>query len=224
MKENDNYKKPIKPWVDIFVQDNFPFIAQDFDSLTLYEKYQRIIHYLNEVIKKANLTSDEVAKLTALINSIQDYVNNYFENLDVQEAVNNKIDDLISDGTLSTILNQQLLNTKLDTKDIYEEEDNFFIGTFSSENIDKPNYVRFYITKDLKTLSPISYLPLAIGNDKLGMLYAPSSHMIFKNNKQIPLKYKEQLKYYKLALEKIFKKEVKEKYIYSFEISEEIRI
>lgn len=61
-------------------------------------------------------------------------------------------------------------------------------------------------------------------DDKLILVDYKTDKMIFKNNKQIPLKYKEQLKYYKLALEKIFKKEVKEKYIYSFEISEEIRI
>lgn len=46
--------------------------------------------------------------------------------------------------------------------------------------------------------------------------------MIFRNNERFLKKYREQLYYYELALQKIFNKEVKEKYIYYFELGKEI--
>ncbi len=158
MKENDNYKKPIKPWLDIFVQDNFPFIAQDFDSLTLYEKYQRLVHYLNEVINKSNLTSDEVAKLADLITSIQDYVDNYFDNLDVQDEINKKLDEMKEDGTLEDIINSEI------TKAVFfeEKEENEIDTTFLLYDVEiqETDDSLVYITKiPKKNIEKISVIP-----------------------------------------------------------------
>lgn len=135
MQENKDYKRPI-PWLDVFVQDNFPFIAQDFDSLTLYEKYQKIVHYLNHIIEKCNLTSDEVVKLTDLINSIKDYVNNYFDNLDVQEEINKKLDEMLQDGTLQDIIRNATYN-KIEDFVLYA----FFDDYNNSE-------IKFYVSRD----------------------------------------------------------------------------
>lgn len=38
------------------------------------------------------------------VSELETYMNNYFENLDIQEEVNNKIDGLVSDGTISAII------------------------------------------------------------------------------------------------------------------------
>lgn len=157
MADNNDYKKPI-PWLDIFVQDNFPFIAQDFDSLTLYEKYQKIVKYLMEVVKKANLTSDEVVKLTDLINSIKDYVNNYFDNLDVQDEINKKLDEMKEDGTLEDIINAEI------TKAIFFEEnsDIKIDTTFLAYDIEiqETDDSLIYITKiPKKNIEKISVIP-----------------------------------------------------------------
>lgn len=96
-----DYKK-LTPFKFQILQ-NFPFIAEDFDSLTNYELLCKVVEYLNDVISNENNVEDNV---TALYNSfveLHDYVNNYFDNLDVQEEINNKLDEFANDGTLEAI-------------------------------------------------------------------------------------------------------------------------
>lgn len=92
----EDYRQQIKP-LDIIVQDNFPFIADDFDALTMYEKYAKIVGYLNKVIEKSNLTAEQMELVTKLANDTKNYVDNYFDNLDVQQEINNKLDALVQD-------------------------------------------------------------------------------------------------------------------------------
>lgn len=110
----EDYRQQIKP-LDIIVQDNFPFIAEDFDALTMYEKYAKIVGYLNKVIEKSNLTAEQMELVTNLAYEIKNYVDNYFDNLDVQQEINNKLDALVQDGTLKEIIENQIF-TELTTK------------------------------------------------------------------------------------------------------------
>ena len=50
----------------------------------------------------------EFNRLEGLFNELQSYVNNYFDNLDVQEEINNKLDDMVEDGTLQEIITQYI--------------------------------------------------------------------------------------------------------------------
>lgn len=104
---NFNYKKitPFK-W---FVLQNFPFIDEDFDAITNYQLFCKLGEEINKVIESVNLSGEQVENLTNEFNNLLDYVNNYFENLDVQDEINNKLDDLVEDGTIARILNQELL-------------------------------------------------------------------------------------------------------------------
>ena len=46
--------------------------------------------------------------LTDEVNALKEYVENYFENLDVQEEINNKIDEMVEDGTFEILLGRYL--------------------------------------------------------------------------------------------------------------------
>lgn len=48
--------------------------------------------------------TDFETNLTNLFNQLKDYVDNYFENLDVQEEINNKLDQMAEAGTLQEII------------------------------------------------------------------------------------------------------------------------
>lgn len=61
-------------------------------------------------------------------------------------------------------------------------------------------------------------------NNEIILLDYKTDKMIFKNDNEVIKKYKEQLEYYQIAIEKIFNIKVKEKYIYSFELSKEVLI
>lgn len=94
----------ILPPFKMQVLTNFPYIEADFDALTNYQLLCKIVEYLNAVIHNENEVTEEVTGLYNAYVSLQNYVNNYFDNLDVQEEINNKLDEMAEDGTLADII------------------------------------------------------------------------------------------------------------------------
>ena len=92
------------------------------DSLSYYELLCKVVDYLNNTMEDVNTAVEDVTNLnsafgslenhvnaseTALLQAytdLQSYVNTYFNNLDVQEEINNKLDVMASDGTLDALL------------------------------------------------------------------------------------------------------------------------
>ena len=100
MSDIKNIKKdfnPIKTIPPIPVIQEFPFLDKTFDSVTDWEVMQLLGKKINELILK---TDD----LQVIVKELHDYVNNYFDNLDVQDEINKKLDEMVKDGTLSNIL------------------------------------------------------------------------------------------------------------------------
>ena len=64
-----------------------------------------------------NATEHEInefeTNITALYNQLHDYVENYFDNLDVQEEINNKLDAMAEAGTLQSIIYEYLNSVAL---------------------------------------------------------------------------------------------------------------
>lgn len=83
-----------------WVLQNFPFIEQDFDALTDYQLICKVVEYLNKVIETVNASTEQIELLTNTVNQLQEYI----ENLDLQDEVNNKIDQMVEDGTLQEII------------------------------------------------------------------------------------------------------------------------
>ena len=173
MREINNYDHKIIP-LDIIVQDNFPFIAQDFDSLTLYEKYCKIVDYLNKVITKSNLTSDKVSELSDLVNDIENYVNNYFDNLDVQAEINNKLDQMASSGQLQEIIGSYLQVASLlsfdDVNDM-KESDNITNGSYAQtlgfNNFNDGGSQKYKIIQEISATDVNGMTKINIGRDNL---------------------------------------------------------
>ena len=102
-----------------FVLTNFPFIEADFDALTNYELMCEVTKYINEIADRQNETIDAFNDLETDFTQLQsawsayqaviDYkiaqFQNWFDNLDVQEEINNKLDQMVLDGTLAEIIN-----------------------------------------------------------------------------------------------------------------------
>ena len=86
------------------VLQNFPFIEQDFDALTDYQLLCKVVEYLNKVISSQNEVIDITESLSLAFNELQSFVENYFDNLDVQNEINNKLDEMAEDGTLQEII------------------------------------------------------------------------------------------------------------------------
>lgn len=101
-----NYKNlsPFK-W---FVLQNFPFIEADFDAITNWQLFCKLGEEMNKIIEKVNQAGVQTENLTNAFIDLQNYVNNYFENLDIQEEVNNKLDEMSQSGELTEIIAQYL--------------------------------------------------------------------------------------------------------------------
>lgn len=80
-----------------WVLQNFPYIEDDFDALTDYQLFCKICGY----VLKYSKDNKEMRK------QIDDMLN-YFNNLDVQEEINNKLDEMAEDGTLADIINEEI--------------------------------------------------------------------------------------------------------------------
>ena len=94
-----------QPPVPPFVQFCCAAIPQVFDdSLSYYEAVCAMWKYLDETVKVINnnalVTEDFIAK----VEELKSYVEHYFDNLDVQEEINNKLDQMVEDGTLQEII------------------------------------------------------------------------------------------------------------------------
>lgn len=103
--------KPFKAWF----QKTLPLVYDD--SLTYQELLYKLIAKINEVVESQNQTNKNFDELYALFIQLKEYVDNYFKNLDVQEEINNKLDEMAKDGTLDKIINEQIfgeLNDRID--------------------------------------------------------------------------------------------------------------
>ena len=92
----------------LFVLENFPFIAEDFDALTYYQMLCKVVRYLKDVIANNEVIQYNQTELLDAFNELQNYVNTYFDNLDVQEEVNNKLDEMAESGELAELISQYL--------------------------------------------------------------------------------------------------------------------
>mgnify|MGYP002516626201 CR=1 FL=1 len=106
MNVNYEYKKlcPFK-W---FILENFPFIEADFDSLTNWQLFEKLGNEINKIIKNVNLTGEQVENLTNAFNELKNYVDNFFTDLNVQEEINQKLDEMAESGQLAEIINQEI--------------------------------------------------------------------------------------------------------------------
>ena len=99
-----------------FVLENFPFIEADFDALTEWQLFCKLGKEMNKIINSENTLGTQMENVTNAFIELQNYVNNYFENLDVQEEINNKLNEMAEDGTLQEIIGKYFkeINNKIE--------------------------------------------------------------------------------------------------------------
>lgn len=120
MNNEINYVSPFKKFV--ITVGNLP--TAYMESMSYYEAITFLVNYLsNNVIPALNNNGLVVEELQAKFTELKNYVDHYFDNLDLQEEVNNKLDAMVEDGTLDKIINQEIfgeLNDKVteNTNDI----------------------------------------------------------------------------------------------------------
>ena len=81
------------------------------ETMSYYEMLVWFTKYLTEtVIPTINNNAEAVEEVQQIVMEFQDYINNYFDNLDVQEQINTKLNSMAMSGELANIINDTIFN------------------------------------------------------------------------------------------------------------------
>lgn len=87
------------------------------ESMSYYEALTFLVNYLsNNVIPALNNNGEAVKELQDKYIELKQYVDDYFENLDVQEEINNKLDEMVEDGTFQQLLENYIILDNMTVK------------------------------------------------------------------------------------------------------------
>ena len=171
-------------------------IYTGIDIGNLYHLFMQNINLKNDI--DIDYINSEISRMA---------LNNILENEDLEHLNPHKILSFFNSG-----IGIRLKKSFLNNNKVYREFE--FLMKHKVEKICNYENIRIQGIIDLFFFEDNEIILLDYKTDK----------MIFRNDLEIIKKYKEQLKYYQIAIEKIFKTNVKEKYIYSFELSKELRV
>ena len=74
------------------------------DSLSYYELLCKVVDYLNKTMEDVETLNSDVTNVYTAFETLQNYVNTYFDNLDVATEIDNKLDEMASNGSLSELI------------------------------------------------------------------------------------------------------------------------
>lgn len=109
--QNLEFLKPFPKFISTIGNLPSSYVA----SLSYEEQLLWLCDFISEkIIPIVNQNTEITNQIMQLFQKLQEYIEHYFENLDVQEEINNKLDKMAEDGTLDEIINQHIFNNKYD--------------------------------------------------------------------------------------------------------------
>lgn len=89
------------------------------DSLSYYELLCRVVNYINNIIENMDALNEDVTALKDDMDTLREYVNNYFTSLEVQAEINKALNKLANDGffnrlTANTIKRHEANSVSMD--------------------------------------------------------------------------------------------------------------
>ena len=85
-----------------WVQKVLPAVYDE--SLSYQDLLYKVIYYLENTLSEVDKLNENYLKVKKFAEDIKKYCDEYFQNLDVQEEINNKLDEMVLDGTLQNLL------------------------------------------------------------------------------------------------------------------------
>lgn len=145
------------------------------ESLSYEEHVLWLCNYIEkELIPSIENNNEAVEELQRLYNTLKIYVDNYFDNLDVQDEINNKLDEMASSGELAELINKSYYNVKLQNQLLYENGngykcqgmalDNHYLYVCEDTNFPNGN-IKIYDLEDKSYINTYSNLPIYHAND-----------------------------------------------------------
>ena len=138
--------KPVKlPPFQAWLASNIPAVYDN--TMSYYDELTSLIKWLEtEVVPNVN-------SAIVLVNQLRNFVENYFDNLDVQEEINNKLDQMAEDGTLQEIIAEYIqanvawtFDTVADMKLATNLVNGSYAKTLGFRSVDDGGGALYYIT------------------------------------------------------------------------------
>lgn len=111
MNEDKIEKAPNVPPFVRYVASTIPMVFDN--SLSYYEALAALAKSLQDTVGVVNNNATVTEEYIQLTKDMKEYMDHYFDNLDVQEEINNKLDEMVESGEFQTILNSYV-EPKLD--------------------------------------------------------------------------------------------------------------
>lgn len=137
-----NDLKPFRYWC----QKVLPLVYDD--SLSYYELLCKVVDYLNKTMENVNKLSENFDELQNAFNTLKKYVENYFNNLDVQEEINKKLDEMSKDGTLLSLFSSYMVYSVNNVEELKNTNllNNSRVKTLGYYTINDGGGAEYYIT------------------------------------------------------------------------------
>lgn len=122
----------LPPWVETNLQPAF----YDLESGTCLQQTARMYAKVNQLIRSVNEQNETISDYIQQFVDLRNFVEDYFDNLDLQEEVNTKINEMVEDGTLADIISTYVsepLETMQDNIDDFESDVNTSINEIKAE-------------------------------------------------------------------------------------------
>ena len=158
------------------------------ESMTYYELLAWFVNYLETVIIPTVNNNGEAVEelqgkfieLNTAFNTLKNYVDTYFDNLDVQDEINNKLDDMAEAGTLQEIITTYIqsnvawaFDTVADMKAATNLVDESFAQTLGYYSVNDGGASLYKIRTKTNNDSPDEMVLIAIGTNLVAeLIYA----------------------------------------------------
>lgn len=177
----DKNIQKIKP-SGIFTNYIYKAIPLAFDeSMSYYETLCGILSLLKTQEEVVNNNADLLAELEL-------YVQNYFKNLDVQTEINNKLDQMATDGTLEELIAQYVnlssvlaYNTLNDMKNATNLVNGSFVKTYGLNSLNDGGGA-FYKIRNVTTSDIVDNIKIIPINNTLIAELIENNNVVFFNN------------------------------------------
>lgn len=129
------------------------------ETMTYYEMLVWFTEYMkNTIIPTINNNGLAVKELQDKYIELKTYVDNYFDNLDIQEEINNKLDEMVESGELERIINEEIFGE---------------LNNQVNENTKNISLLPLKVTPNVRRLGRFL---IPYGNDKLSTDVIPSNY------------------------------------------------
>ena len=91
------------------------------DSLSYYELLCKVVDYLNKVMEDDINVVNLVNQNEEDYNTLKNYVDTYFDNLNVQNEIDHKLDEMATDGSLLVVIQPYLEPVVADLNELFDE-------------------------------------------------------------------------------------------------------